>query len=137
MSKKDALSIVAYVVPTFALGFVWHLVAFGAYYQELAMYRDELTFPLGFAAMFTQAIVYAWAYPRMFSTKADDWLRSAAGFGLAFGSIAWAYSTLAVGAKHIMSSVPGFLAIESGFTVVHFAVVAPLIALVWRDGASR
>ena len=136
MKKSFALSMVAYVLPTFALGFVWHLVLFHRRYEQLALYRDQLAFPLGIAAMLVQATVYAWAYPRLFSTRRDDWRRGAAGFALVFGLAAWAYSTLAVGAKHVMTSVPEFLALESGFTLLHFAVVAPLIALAWRDAGA-
>ena len=29
----------AYLAPTFALGFVWHLMLFHGYYEQLAMYR--------------------------------------------------------------------------------------------------
>jgi len=42
---------------------------------------------------------------------------------------------LPAAAKYQMASVPDFLALEAGFTVVHFAVISPLIALVYRGGA--
>ena len=32
-----------------------------------------------------------------------------------------------------MTSVRSFLALESAFTAVHFAIVSPLIALAWRQ----
>jgi hypothetical protein len=35
---------------------------------------------------------------------------------------------LAVSAKHRMSSVSGFLLIETAFMLVHYAIVSPLIA---------
>lgn len=38
---------------------------------------------------------------------------------------------LAVSAKHHMSSVSGFLLIETTFMLVHYAIVSPLIAAVY------
>jgi hypothetical protein len=54
-------------------------------------------------------------------------------FGLIVGLYAWSYSTIAVSAKHMMSSVPLYLALETAFTVVQFAIVGPLIALAHRS----
>lgn len=41
---------------------------------------------------------------------------------------------IAVGAKHHMASVTGFLAIEPVFIAAHYAVVSPLIAWVYGGG---
>jgi hypothetical protein len=40
---------------------------------------------------------------------------------------------LAVAAKNIMGSVPTYIEFETGFTVLQFAVVGPLIALAYRS----
>jgi hypothetical protein len=42
------LGVLAYLVPTFALGFVWHLNLFDDYYRALAIYRNEPIIPFGF-----------------------------------------------------------------------------------------
>ena len=39
MKKRFALGVLAYLVPTFALGFVWHLILFKQYYEDLAIYQ--------------------------------------------------------------------------------------------------
>jgi hypothetical protein len=39
---------------------------------------------------------------------------------------------LAAAAKHHMTSPWGYILIESGFVLVHFLVVSPLIAFVYR-----
>lgn len=84
--------------------------------------------------MLTQASIFAWVYPRLFSTARDAWLMSAGQFALVFGLLAWSFTTLPVAAKYRMSSVRSFMLLETAFTVVQFAVVAPLISLAWRDG---
>jgi hypothetical protein len=43
MLTRFALAVLAYVVPTFALGFVWHLILFKQYYAALAIYRSDIS----------------------------------------------------------------------------------------------
>jgi hypothetical protein len=38
---------------------------------------------------------------------------------------------IAVAAKHHMSSVAGYVQIETAFVLVHYAIVSPLIAAVY------
>ena len=41
--RRYSLAVLAYLVPTFALGFVWHLVLFQSYYDALGVYRRMRT----------------------------------------------------------------------------------------------
>ncbi|MGE0853185.1 MAG: hypothetical protein AB7O44_26855 [Hyphomicrobiaceae bacterium] len=50
-------------------------------------------------------------------------------YGLMIGLFSWTFTTLAVAAKNVMTSVPTYLALETGFTLLQFVVVGPLIAL--------
>lgn len=136
MNRSFWLAVLGYLLPTFVLGYYWHLVAFADYYLRLAMYRDEVIIPLGLASMAIQALCFAWAYPRLFGRHDAPWWRGAFGFGLAFGCLAWSFAVLPVAAKYRMASVPDFLVIETAFTVVQFAIVSPLIALAYRSPAS-
>jgi hypothetical protein len=135
--KAFPLAVVAYVVPTFITGFVWHLVLLHDTYTQLAIYRPDPVIPMGLASMLVQGVVFAWAYPRLFSTARADWVRSAARAGLAFGALSWSFTTLAVSAKHPMASVPQYFAIETAFTLLQFALAAPLVALAWRGNELR
>jgi hypothetical protein len=132
------LNLLAYVVPTFILGFVWHLMLFAAYYRDLGIYRPDVIIPFGFLSMLLQGSIFALAYPRLFTKpeSISNGLRFAAGAAL----LSWTFTTLAVAAKHPMTSVPGFVAIETGFTIVQFLLVGPLLALSSRGArveASR
>lgn len=135
MSRKFGLSLAAYVVPTFPLGYFWHLVTFHEAYERLQIYRDNMLIPLGLASMLIQAGAYAWLYPRLFDTGRDGWLHSALKFAAIFGAFQWSLTVLPVAAKNVMASVPAFMILETAFTVLQFAVVAPLIALANRDTA--
>ena len=121
------LGVAAYVVPTFPLGYVWHLVAFAPTYRELAMYRDDVIIPLGLASMLIQAVVFSWAYPRVFPDRRRV-LRNGLLYGLGMAALSWSFTTLAVAAKNVMTSVPTYVALETGFTLLQFVIVGPLIA---------
>ncbi|HEX2210306.1 MAG TPA: hypothetical protein VHG93_21695 [Longimicrobium sp.] len=135
MRKPFWWAVAAYLVPTFPLGYAWHLVTFGERYERLGMYREEVIIPLGLLSMAIQAVVFAWAYPRLFSTRREEWMRSAAAFGGTFALLAWSFTTLPVAAKYRMSSVADFMMLETAFTLVQFLLVSPLIALAYRQPA--
>lgn len=126
-------AVAAYILPTFPLGYVWHLVLFQRQYHDLQLYRDEVIIPLGLASMAIQSLVFAWLYPRVFSTRREAWLSSACRFFAMFAALAWSFTTLPVAAKYQMASIPMFLVLETSFTLVHFLVVSPLIALAYRE----
>lgn len=136
MKKRFWLAVLAYLLPTFPLGYVWHLVTFHEAYERLALYRAQVIIPLGLASMIIQALCFAWAYPRLFSTRREDWLASAAKFAVMFGTLAWSFTTLPVAAKYNMASVADFLKLETAFTAVQFIVIAPLMALSYRGFQS-
>jgi hypothetical protein len=51
-----------YILPTFPLGFIWHLGPFKARYRELGIYRENVSPPLGLASMIIQGAIFGWAY---------------------------------------------------------------------------
>jgi hypothetical protein len=128
MIRRIGSGALAYLVPTFALGFVWHLVVFKDYYDALAMYRRDVIIPFGFVAMTLQAVLFAWVFDRTFAPEPASLWKRGLSFA-AFGSVlSWSFTTLSVGAKNVMSSVPDYLVIETAFTVVQWALVGPLMA---------
>lgn len=130
MKRRYVLLILAYVVPTFLLGFVWHLVLFDSYYKALGIYREHPIIPFGFGSMLIQAVLFAWIYPRVVARPES--LTDGMKFAAVAALLSWSFTTLAVAAKHPMTSIAGFIAIESGFTIVQFLLVGPLWALATR-----
>jgi len=133
MQRNFWLGFAAYLAPTFPLGYFWHLITFAEHYHRLDMYRAEVIIPMGLASMLIQAAFFSWAYPRLFSIKRADWKAGAVWSAATFACLAWSFTTLPVAAKYRMTSVADFLALETCFTLVQFAVVAPLIALAHRS----
>lgn len=63
------LAVLAYLLPTFALGFVWHLILFDNYYTALRIYRNDIIIPFGLLSMLIQAVIFAWIYAKVFSRR--------------------------------------------------------------------
>ena len=128
MTKRIAIGAFSYLIPTFALGFVWHLVAFKGYYEALSIYRKDVIIPFGFLSMSIQAVLFAWVYVRVFAAWPSATSRALA--YAAFGAVlSWTFTTLAVAAKNVMSSVPDYVLIETGYTLVQWSIVGPLTVL--------
>ena len=136
MSRQFWLAAAAYILPTFPLGYFWHLSIFKAQYDALGLYRADVIIPLGLTSMIIQGVLFAYIYPRLFSTARADWFASAVKFFAIFGTLAWSFLVLPTAAKYNMTSVSGFIALETAFTVLQYLVTAPLIALAWRGAAS-
>jgi len=132
MTKRIAIGAFSYLVPTFALGFLWHLIAFKGYYDALEIYRKDVIIPFGFLSMSLQGVLFAWVYARSFAQWSD--IKSRALGYAAFGAVlSWSFTTIAVAAKNVMTSVPDYLLIESGYTVVQWLIVGPLTVLLLRS----
>jgi hypothetical protein len=140
MNKRFALGVLAYLLPTFALGYVWHLVLFKEYYESLSIYRADVVIPLGFSSMVIQSVLFAWIYQRGFVPTSASLSSRVIRYALLGALLSWSFTTLAVGAKHMMSSVPRFMVIETAFTAVQWLMVAPLTAFAfsgWPAGRAR
>ncbi len=87
--------------------------------------------PFGLLSMLIQGAAFSWAYPRAFPGHGSI-LKNGLVYGLMIGLLSWSFTTLAVAAKNVMTSVPIYLTLETGFTLLQFIVVGPLIALAHR-----
>jgi hypothetical protein len=131
MIGRYVAAVLAYVIPTFALGFVWHLVLFAGYYERLAIYRSDIVIPFGLLSMLIQAVIFAWIYDALLARRDGGWLVRGLIYAATGGLLSWSFTTLAVAAKNAMASVPNYLVIETAFTFVQWIVVGPLTALVF------
>jgi hypothetical protein len=124
---RFVLATLAYIIPTFPLGYLWHLEIFRHTYASLAVFRPDITIPLGVVSMLIQGPIWAYLYWRLF--RHETVAIGALKFAAIAAPLAWSFMVVAVSAKHHMSSVSGFLQIETAFIVVQYLVTSPLIAL--------
>jgi hypothetical protein len=126
------LGVAAYLLPTFPIAYVWHLVVFEPAYHALRIYRADPIIPFGLASMMIQAVIFSWAFPRVLPASRRGVLMDGLLYGGGIGLLSWSFTTLAVAAKHPMTSISEFVMLESAFTFVQFVIVGPLIALAHR-----
>ena len=100
MTKRFWLAVLAYLLPTFALGFVWHLILFEDYYAALQIYRRDIIVPFGFLSMSIQAVLFAWLYGKAFAAQSGGWLARGLRYAVTGGLLSWSFTTLAVAAKN-------------------------------------
>jgi hypothetical protein len=131
MTLRFGLAILAYVVPTFVIAFVWHLILFEGYYAALQIYRSDVIVPFGLLSMLIQAVIFAGFYQSAFSGRPGGWLSRGLTYAAVGALLSWSFTTIAVAAKNVMTSVPDYLLIETAFTIVQWIVVGPLTALVF------
>src|SRR5260370_24835758 len=106
------LGVLAYLVPTFVLGFVWHLILFDHYYAALAIYRKDIIIPFGLLSMLIQAVMFAWIYDTAFAHRNRPVLLRALTYG-AFGAVlSWRFTPLAVAAKNVLRLIASYLVIQ-------------------------
>jgi hypothetical protein len=132
-SRAFWLGVAAYLLPTFPIAYAWHLVIFAPTYESLAIYRPDPIIPLGLASMVIQGLIFSWAYPRLFPQRSRAILMPGLVYGFGLALLSWSFTTLAVAAKNIMASVPLYMTLETGFTLLQFLIVGPLIALAYRN----
>lgn len=137
MKMRFGLGVLAYLVPTFALGFVWHLMLFESYYEHLAIYRKDIIIPFGFLSMLIQAFVFAWVYRHGFAQRNGSLVSRGLKYAAFGAALSWSFTTLAVAAKNVMTSVPDYLVIETAFTAVQWILVGPLTAFAFGGSAQR
>lgn len=133
--RNHVLAALAYLLPTFPLGYLWHLTVFADYYRSLDVYRQDILIPFGLLSMGVQAVIWSVLYRRMFG--GEPVLRGALKFAALACPLAWSFLVIAVSAKHRMASVSGYVGIETAFILVQYALVSPLIALAHRSSSSQ
>ena len=117
------LYILAYLVVSFALGAIWHVVLFKEYYKKLAIYSniEKPRFSFGFSAILLQGIVFAYAYPLI----ASPWL-----FALGLFMLLTSFMVFAEAGKQNATSLSGFVTIQLVFSAVQTALVTLVFLLI-------
>lgn len=133
--KQHILAVLAYMVPTFPLGYFWHLTIFSDYYRSLQIYRDDILIPFGILSMLVQGVIWSVIYKRLFS--GEPILAGALKFAMLAFPMAWSFLVIAVSAKHHMADVGGYVGIETAFLLTQYAIVSPLIAAVYMRNSIR
>lgn len=86
--------------------------------------------------MLIQAFLFAWIWRYAFAQRNGGLLPRGLSYAAFGAALSWSFTTLAVAAKNVMTSVPDYLIIETAFTAVQWIMVGPLTAVAFA-GALR
>ena len=124
-----------YFVFSMALGMSWYMVLFKELYADLGIYnRSEPIIPLGMSSMLIQAVIISYCYPRLRGKGTP--LVAGIKYGLLMGLFMFTTTTLAAGAKTVVSSMPTWLAMQTAFHMLQFVVIGAGIGLVFGHDAT-
>ncbi|SKA96205.1 hypothetical protein SAMN02745166_02372 [Prosthecobacter debontii] len=137
MSACFFLAWAGYVVVTFGLGFVWHLVLFKDTYRKLAIFSriDDPIIPLGLSAMLIQGAILAYLFP-FIQQDGSIWME-----GLRFGGILGLFiassAVIAEAAKQRVASLSKWLLLESTYYLIQFSLAGITIAAAYSRCATN
>ena len=112
-----------YLIVSFVLGAVWHMVFFKEYYKKLAIYSniEKPRFSFGLSSMLLQAIVFAYVYPLISNHLL---------FGLGLFMLLTSFLVFAEAGKQNTTSLSGFVTIQTAFSAIQAILVTLAFVLI-------
>ncbi len=136
MGRKFVAGAVAYIVLTFPLAVVWHIVLFGDTYRALGYFaREQPSFVLGFVSIATQGVILSAAYP-LLVRQPHSW-RENLRFGALMGGFLWSSHVVGDAAKFDIAPITQFAAMETFYLGLQFGLFGVAIWLIHRGVAPR
>jgi hypothetical protein len=120
-----------YLLLTFPLAYVWHLVLFAPTYERLGYFTTEPIVAFGFGAILLQGILLSVIYPSLCAGK--SLLSGAMTFAIVMGGYHWTIHVLAEAAKHAISPLPTWFALETCYLVIQFTLGGFLFSWIYRQ----
>ncbi len=130
MNMSVVWASLAYILPTFPIGYIWHLTIFKERYAALNVYRPDMSPPLGLASMIIQGIIFGFVYVGLIAPMDMGWLAKGLTYAALGGLLSWSFTTIAALAKSPMTSRRDFFVVETAFTAIQWIVVGIVTALV-------
>ncbi|MBX2866556.1 hypothetical protein KTR10_01185 [Candidatus Kaiserbacteria bacterium] len=123
----------AYVVVTFPVAMIWHMVLFKQVYLDLALYSnsEEPVVALGLLSMVIQGVILAWLFPK--TSFADGTMKGALHYAWLMGLFFASGSVIAEVAKHTVTSYSTWFLVAGSFALVHFTLVGIAFGMLYKN----
>jgi hypothetical protein len=128
--KRAVLTVVAYVVATFAIQATSHFVVNVEHYAQISYARKDPIIPMGVLSMLIQGGVMAFLYSRL--EGAGKSFLHAVTFAWLMGAFLVSYIALGEAGKYAVPSVSAWLAVEVGAGLAQFTLFGLLLGLIYR-----
>lgn len=129
----------SYLLVTFPLAVVWHLVLFKGIYEEIGYIgREEPLFALGFLSILIQGFVMAAAFPVAVRRRRS--IKSGICYALLVGLFFWTSHVLAFAAKGDVAKLEWFIPMESLYLLIQFGVLGLILGASfgkWSPGVAQ
>ena len=133
--KKHLLSILAFVIITFAIQGTSHMVINSDHYQSMGFLRPNPIFALGFMAMLIQGtIMTVWLH---LLAPQEATIRLGLIVSLCFGLFLASYITLASPAKYQVPSIPAWIFIEGLASLLQFTLFGIVLGFIHAHSTSE
>src|SRR6266436_6149730 len=131
---KHVLTVVAYLVATFATQALSHFVLNVEHYAAVTFMRAEPIFAFGIGSMVIQGTILSYLYSRIAAPRRS--IGHAVGFSWLAGGVLVSYIALAEPAKYLVPDVASWITVESLAGLVQFTAFGVLLGFVYRGQPS-
>ncbi len=132
-SAQVALTILAYVLTTFAVQGTSHFAINADHFAAIPIMRAEPMIPLGIASMVIQGLIFASLYPSYANSAST--IRKGIIFSWLIGGFLASYIVLGEVGKYAIPSVAGWIAVEASSAFVQFTLFGLWLGLIHRNPA--
>jgi len=129
-----ALTVLAYVVTTFAVQGTSHFLLNKEHYAAISFMRQDPLVALGFTAMIVQGLIFAYLFPTFM--QAERPVRSGLVFSLTIGAFLASYIVLATAGEYVIPSVASWIGVEASTALVQYSAFGVLLGLVHRRSVA-
>lgn len=132
MTKKQWLSIIGYLVATFPVAFIWHMILFHENYEALGIYTrlDDPIMEFGMLSMIIQGLVLAIVFPQ--TTWSQQGLSGGLKFAWLMGLFFASGTVLAAVAKVQVTDLTQWFLLSGGFAFIHFTFVGLVLGWIYK-----
>ncbi|HKC41191.1 MAG TPA: hypothetical protein VKC15_16740 [Gemmatimonadales bacterium] len=125
-----ALTVLAYVVTTFAVQGASHFGINTAHYAAIPIMRTEPVIAMGIASMVIQGLILAMLFPAVVGRAATVW--DGVKFSWTLGAFLASYILGAEAGKYAIPSIPSWIAVEGSVAFVQYTLFGILLGLIHR-----
>ncbi|MDD9954280.1 MAG: hypothetical protein OXR66_08160 [Candidatus Woesearchaeota archaeon] len=130
MSKgKFVVASLAYIIVTFALAIIWHIVLFEQLYLSFGYFGENPSFLLGFSSIAIQGMLLTFGYTYIFKKKT---IKTAFQYVAMTGIFFWTSHVIAAMAKNAQAAVPLFFAMETVYLALQFGLYGLALRVIYR-----
>lgn len=130
-----ALTVLAYVLVTFAVQGASHFAVNADHYAGLSIMRAEPILPLGVAAMLVQGSILALLFPVF--TRGSRPVRDGVVFSWPLGAFLASYIALGEAGKYDVPSVASWIGVEATTAAVQYTAFGVVLGLLHRQAAEE